>query len=102
MRVSQGQSEKILAIAVPTAAAVPVSLASYPFPIGVTAVPGAGGTINIEHSRTPNAATSPGSATWVAWTAGAVAVVTEDQLEYPVAALRLTATVSAASVELTA
>ena len=78
-----------------TVAASPVSLdtTNFPFPLTVTAVPGGGGTINVETK------THPDSSTWVAWPGGAVAVTTQDQLLSPVAALRFTAAVATATVE---
>lgn len=75
---------------------------SYPFPMTVTAIPGASGTILVEYSTTPNAAGNAGAANWTAWPSGTVSAKTVDTLIAPVAALRFTATTATATVEVNA
>lgn len=78
-----------------TVAASPVSYgtANHPFPLTVTAIPGGGGTMNVEYR------TAPGSSTWIAWPSGAVGAATADTLMSPVYELRFTAAGATGSVE---
>ncbi|HOW76826.1 MAG TPA: hypothetical protein PK959_13010 [Candidatus Competibacteraceae bacterium] len=84
------------------AAAMPVIYAAaslnetLPWPINITAVPGAGtpaGTLLVEYQTTSSGA-------WMAWPSGAVSVTTTYLLTGPVYALRFTADTQDGVVEL--
>ena len=79
-----------------TVAASPVyiEMLSMPFPCTVTAVPGASGTLAVSYS------TTPGGATWVAWTSGTVSATTSNTLISPIVALRVTAATSTGTLEI--
>ncbi len=71
-------------------------------PMTITALPGAGGTIAVEVSTSPNAVDADASlpaATWRAWALGTVAAAASDTLLGPISALRLTAATQAGRVE---
>lgn len=84
---------------VTTATPVYVDLHGSPFPMTITAIPGASGTLSVFYSTSPTAISSPGSANWIAWTAGTVSVPTSDGLLSPVFALKVTAATSTGTVE---
>lgn len=68
---------------------------SAKYPIGIRMMPGSGGTLLAETSRTP-----PGTAAnWISRPAGSVASATDDEIVGAVTAIRFTATVSAGTVE---
>lgn len=92
---------KFKTYSVTTATSVKEDTQSFPYPLTLTAIPGASGTILVEYSTTPYsaAATSP---TWIAWPSGAVSVTTSDTLMSPVSGLRFTATTATATVEISA
>jgi hypothetical protein len=84
--------------AVPVGAPLILDMRAYPYPLTVTAIPGAGGTINIEVSTYPNNPADT-SATWEPWPSGSVTARTSDVLTAPVAWLRATVTTAAGAVE---
>lgn len=88
--------------AVPTAAPVIVDVLDEGAPLTVTAVPGAGGTLLVEHSTSSRSEVGAGTATWIAWSHGAVASAISDTLLSPVTALRFTATTAAGVYEVVA
>lgn len=73
---------------------------NHPFPLTVTAIPGASGSVTVSYSCTPNAAGLTTSANWITWPSGTVTANTTDVLISPVAALRCTAATAAGSVEI--
>lgn len=73
---------------------------SYPFPLSVTAVPGASGSVTVQISTTPDAAGKTTAATWATWPEGTVTVTTTDVLISPVSAIRVTAATAAGALEL--
>jgi len=93
---------KFKSITVPAGTTVYLDTQSYPYPISVSAVPGAGGTVTVSRSITPDAAGKTTAATWYELTSGAVSAATLVVQTSPVAGLRFTATVSAATVEIAA
>lgn len=89
---------KFKSYTVTTAAPVYEDVQGFPFPLTITAVPGAG-SLSVAYSTTPNAASNPGAATWINWPAGTVTAATSDALVAPVAALRFTAATAVGVVE---
>ncbi len=84
---------------VTTATPVYVDVHGSAFPMTVTAIPGASGSLSVFYSTTNGAAQNPGSANWLAWTAGTVSANTTDGLLAPVCALKFTAATSTGTVE---
>ena len=82
---------RFMSYPVTTAAIVYVDTMGFPFPLTVTAIPGAGGTLLVEASTTAYAAGKTTAATWIPWTHAAVGSVAQASVISPVAALRFTA-----------
>lgn len=68
-----------------------------PATVGVS--PGVGGTALVEYSLSSVAAVKAGTAIWRSWPYGDVSVDTDELLEGPVTALRMTATTADATWE---
>jgi hypothetical protein len=85
-----------------TVAASPVyiNMQGHSVPATVTAAPAGGGSLAIAYSTTPTAASNPGAAVWVNWTAGTVSSATSQTLISPVVAIRATATNATCVVEI--
>ncbi len=66
---------------------------SIPYPSTIAAVPGIGGTLLVEYQVADGGA-------WTAWPSGTVSSKTIDVLDGPVFALRFTAAVANATVEI--
>ena len=69
-------------------------------PVTVTAIPGGGGTMTIYSTTSPRAQIDAGTATWVAWPAGAVAVATQNTAFGVVIGIKCEAAVAAGSCEI--
>jgi hypothetical protein len=71
----------------------------FPYPLTITAIPGASGSVAVAYTTTPYGAASSGTVTWITWPLGTITATASDALLSPVAALRFTATTSNAVVE---
>lgn len=69
-------------------------------PVTVTAIPGGGGTMTIYATTSPRSAIDAGTANWVAWPAGAVAVATQNTAFGVVTGIKCTAAVAPGSCEI--
>jgi hypothetical protein len=77
----------------------PIWLWNISPPITVTAIPGGGGTLNVQYTTSPADVVESGSATWLDWAGGAVAVAASDILLGPVTAIRGVAATADATLE---
>lgn len=64
-----------------------------------TALPGAGGTLDVEFSTSPYADLEAGTGTWADWASGVASAVTTDSLIGPITGLRATAVTQAGVLE---
>lgn len=68
--------------------------------ITVTAIPGGGGTANVQFSTSSDAEVAAATATWQDWPSGAVSSTTSDRVLSQITALKLIATTADAVFEL--
>lgn len=65
-------------------------------PLGITAIPGAGGTANVRYTRSPD---DGGTVNWITWPQGAVSSINEGGIVWPVSMVELSATTQPAVFE---
>ena len=87
---------------VATATPVYLDTMSFPTPMTVTAIVGSGGSMLVEYSTTPEAATLKTGAVWFSWPSGTVNTNTSNALIAPIAGIRFTATTAAGTYEVVA
>ena len=85
-------ANQTITVAAGTPATIGRTNHTLPFPLTVTAVPGAGGTLLVEYQIATDGV-------WQSWPAGVVATTTTYLLTGPVRALRFTATTQDGTVE---
>lgn len=68
--------------------------------VSVAAFPGGGGTVTIQFTLSPPALVEAGTASWVAWSKGAVSSADADTLAGPVTAVRASAATAAGVFEI--
>lgn len=92
--------DKHVTVVAGTPLVVPVMDQGYAGKLGVYAIPGASGTINVEWTMASaeQRETDAANVVWTAWTPGAAAAPAQEALPFPMTAVRLTAATANAKV----